>query len=410
MSHSIHTARWIGQLKDQGWDLHLFPIELFPGAGTSLNPELEDVTVHDLVDRRPAVLKPGVRLVKDYLPILNAPLPWPKLIHRTRYIGRRLRQRGFPRSSDPAPRLARVIRNLRPDLIHALSVTPAAEVVLRAKKHLNGKFPPWIATNWGSEIYLWGRLAEHEGKIRAILEACDYFSCECQRDVELARNLGFKNQLLPVLPIAGGFDLIACRRLRQEGPTSARRVIALKGYQDLAGRAFVGLRAIELNADLLRDYRVCVYSTSSEVRIVSELLAKSTGLSIEIIPAGSHDDMLRLHGSARVSIGLSISDAISTSMLEAMVMGSFPIQSDTSCANEWLEDGKTGILVHPDDPAMVAAALRRALMDDDLVNEAVRANDKVASERLDRSIIQPQVVDTYKQVFGGARPGRREIE
>jgi len=55
--------------------------------------------------------------------------------------------------------------------------------------------------------------------------------------------------------------------------------------------------------------------------IAAELLAKSSGLPIDIIPRVPHEQMLCLHGQARVSIGLSISDALSTSALEAMVKG-----------------------------------------------------------------------------------------
>ena len=400
MGHSIHTARWISQVKDNGWDLHLFPVDDAP-----LHTELEALTIHDVVSGRPQGLKDSVRLVDDYFPVLNLPLPWPDVIHRARYLARRVAQRSLSRRSDAARRLARVIRKLRPDVIHSLSLTPAGDLVLQARKYLSGTFPAWIVSNWGSEIYLWGRLPEHAVKIRAILDACDYYICECQRDVGLARAFGFKRQFLPVLPGAGGFNLKEFNQYRQSGPTSARRVIALKGYQGLAGRAYVGLRAIELSADLLKDYRVYVYAAPLEVKIVTQLLAQSTGLPIEAIPESSHKDMLRLHGRARASIGLSISDGISTSMLEAAVMGSFPIQSNTSCANEWLEDGKTGIMVHPDDPEMVAAALRRAVTDDDLVDGAMRANAKVASERLDSSVIQPQVVGMYERAAEGRGPG-----
>lgn len=398
MGHSIHTARWIGQVKDQGWDIHLFPVGAEP-----LHPDLEALTVHDVVGVRSPELKESARLVDDHFPVLNLPLPWPDMIHRARYLARRISQRSFPGRADAARRLARVIRKLKPDVIHSLSITPAGDLVLQAKNYLSGELPPWMVTNWGSEIYLWGRLPDHAKKIRAIMDACDYYGCECRRDQGLARAFGFKGQYLPVLPGGGAFDVQELAKHRESGATSARRVIALKGYQGLAGRGFVGLRAIELSADLLRDYRVCVYATTLEVRIVSELLAQSTGLAIETIPDCPHLDILRLHGRARVSIGLSISDGISTSMLEALVMGSFPIQSDTSCANEWVEDGTTGILVHPDDPEMVAAALRRALTDDALVDGAVRANAKVASERLERSVIQPQVVDMYEKAASGGR-------
>ena len=106
-----------------------------------------------------------------------------------------------------------------------------------------------------------------------------------------------------------------------------------------------------------------------------------------------------MHGRARVSIGLSISDAISTSLLESMIMGAFPVQSNTGCGNEWITDGETGIFVHPDDPEMIAAAIRRALADDDLVDGADTANARVANERLADAVIKPKVIDIYNSVI-----------
>jgi glycosyltransferase involved in cell wall biosynthesis len=139
-----------------------------------------------------------------------------------------------------------------------------------------------------------------------------------------------------------------------------------------------------------------------DVKIAAELVAQSTGIPIEIVPCCSHEDMLRLQGRARVSIGLSISDAISTSLLEAMVMGSFPIQSNTSCADEWLQNGKTGLLVHPEDPEAVAAAIRHAVSDDALVDHAADVNTRLVAERLDYSMIRSQVIAMYENVAANA--------
>jgi len=306
--------------------------------------------------------------------------------------------------SDRGQRLARVIRRLKPDTVHSLEIQHAGYLTLEARNHLGDSFPTWIVTNWGSDIYLFGRLSEHADKIRAVLAACDYYSCECHRDVGLGRAFGFEGVVLSVLPNTGGFDLEWVQQFRQPGPTSARRLIVLKGYQGWAGRALVGLRAIELSADVLKDYRVAVYLAGQDVRIAAELVAQSTGVPIEIVPHSSHEDMLRLHGRARVSIGLSISDAVSTSMLEAMVMGSFPIQSNTGCADEWIRDGETGVLVHPEDPGAVAGAIRRAVTDDALVDRAADINARVAAERLDQSVIQPQVIAMYEKI---AAQGKR---
>jgi glycosyltransferase involved in cell wall biosynthesis len=389
MANSIHTARWLSQLNGQGWDIHLFPVE---DAG--IHTDLRNVTIHDLFCYRPPGLDQSVRLVGSWPLSRSADLSkLSKFI-----VGRFALTLG-----DRTRRLARIISRLQPDIIHSLEIQHAGYLTLDAKNRLEGTFPTWIVTNWGSDIYLFGRLSEHVERIKATLSACDYYVCECHRDVGLARAFGFDGEVLPVLPNTGGFDIKRMQQYRQPGQTSARRLIVLKGYQHWAGRALVGIRAIELVADVLKDYQVAVYLARPDVRIAAELVSQSTGIPIEIIPYSSHEDMLQLHGRARISIGLSISDAISTSMLEAMVMGSFPIQSNTSCANEWIRDGETGLLVHPEDPEAVAAAIRRAVADDALVDRSADINTRLTSERLDRSAIQPQVIAMYEKVSAEAK-------
>ncbi len=207
--------------------------------------------------------------------------------------------------------------------------------------------------------------------------------------------------VLPVIPSAGGFDLEMADRLRQPGPVSARRLIMLKGYQHWAGRALVGLRALERCADLLRGYEVAIYGASPDVVLAAGLFSQSTGVRTTIVPKDSpHAEILGKHGQARISIGLSISDAISTSFLEALVMGSFPIQSWTACADEWIEDGRGGLLVPPEDPDLIEQAIRRALSDDGLVDEAARIN-ALTAQRLDYEVIRTQVVALYERVYQG---------
>lgn len=385
MANSIHTARWINQLADQGWEIHLFPVENW-----GIHPNLRNLTIHDFLCYRPSGLDQSVHLVGSW--------PFP----RGANLAKRVVERVSPLWGDRAWRLAHTIRVLKPDIIHSLEIQHAGYLTLEARDYLGGTFPTWIVTNWGSDIYLFGRLSDHVKRIRAVLSACDYHACECQRDVKLAQAFGFDGEALPVLPNTGGFDIERIRQFRQPGPTSDRRLIVLKGYQGWAGRALVGLRAIEMSADSLKGFRVAVYLAGPDVKIAAELVARSTGIPIEIVPYCPHEDILRLHGRARVSIGLSISDAASTSLLEAMVMGSFPIQSNTSCADEWIRNVETGLLVHPEDPEAVAAAIRRAVTDDALVDRAADINARMTAERLDRLVIQPQVIAMYEKVAAQA--------
>jgi hypothetical protein len=292
-----------------------------------------------------------------------------------------------------------VIKNIKPDVVHSLEFQHAGYMTLRAKHKLGDKFPTWIATNWGSDIYLFGRLAEHRSQIRELLEQCDYYSCECERDVALAREYGLRGKVLPVIPNAGGFDLEICHSLRQPGPPSKRKLILLKGYQTWAGRALVALQAMARCRDMIQEngYSVAVFSATPDVKIAAELISNEIGIPIEMIPPCSHAEMLRRYGQAHVYIGLSISDAISTSLLEAMIMGAFPIQSCTACADEWIQDGHSGLIVPPENVDAIEKALRRAITDDTLVDQAAVLNWQTALKRLSNEVIQPKVIDLYQQ-------------
>ncbi|MEY2740102.1 MAG: hypothetical protein RL283_204, partial [Actinomycetota bacterium] len=76
-------------------------------------------------------------------------------------------------------------------------------------------------------------------------------------------------------------------------------------------------------------------------------------------------------------------DAISTSMLEAMSRGAYPIQTTTSCAEEWVEHGVSGSLVSLGDHDALVQEMRRALRDDALVDRAAEVNAGVCRTRLD---------------------------
>lgn len=386
-SDSIHTARWINQLVDQDWDIHLFSSI----DGSPVRPEMAGVVVHRSVYARQKGLGKTVRL--KGLPVGS------ELVARAVV---KLLEKCCP--DYRARQLARLIDRLKPDVIHSLEIQHAGYLTLDALRLVRHTSPRWIVTNWGNDIYLFGRLAAHKERIREVLKKCEYYSCECRRDVDLARDFGFQGTVLPVSPNTGGFDLVELQSLRMPGPSSQRKLIMVKGYSGWAGRAFVALRALERCAELLSGYEICVYSASEDVAIAAELLAESTGAKVTMVPPGTpHQEMLRLHGKARVSIGLSISDGVSTAFLEALAMGSFPVQSWTASADEWIEDGITGLLVPPEDPDVVERALRRALTDDGLVDAAASANWRTTCERLDNRELGPKAVALYETVVRGSR-------
>jgi glycosyltransferase involved in cell wall biosynthesis len=385
MNDSVHTARWISQIADQGWELYLFPVQQrYP------HPMLRNITVFGATIRRAAYLDKSVRYLR------RSSIPFYRDTRESR-----IAHQVTDQHKEMA--LLRAIRSIQPDIIHTLEFQHAGYLALNVKKNMGDKFPTWIATNWGSDIYLFGKLAEHRQPIREVLQNCDYYSCECQRDIQLARDMGFQGQVLPVWPNAGGLKIEHAASFRQPGPVSDRKNIILKGNQGLFGRALVAFQAFRLCQKILKDYTIIVYYASEETSIAARLFMQETGIQVQLIPQSTHEEILSLFGKARIYIGLSISDGISTSLLEAMVMGAFPIQSCTACADEWIAEGESGLLVPPEDPERIAAAIRRVLADDTLVDRAAAINARTAAERLDYSIIKPQVIKMYRDIFASQK-------
>ena len=260
-------------------------------------------------------------------------------------------------------------------------------------------FPTWLATNWGSDIYYYQRFDGHRRQIRRLLENIDYYSCECERDVKLAREFGLKGKAMRPFPNAGGIDLTLAKELRSRVRTSSRRLLVVKGYQHFAGRALTALDALERCADALRSFDVVLFSVTREVAERARDLRRRGILNIWASEYLPHKQMLGLHSRARVYLAVSISDAISTSMLEALAMGAFPIQTNTSCCDEWIADGESGFIVDPEDVEGIAESVRMAVTDDQLVDHAAELNWATVEKRLDQRNVAWKIHELYESIF-----------
>jgi hypothetical protein len=81
-----------------------------------------------------------------------------------------------------------------------------------------------------------------------------------------------------------------------------------------------------------------------------------------------------------------------------MVMGSFPVQSCTACADEWIEHGVSGAIVPAEQPEIIAMWIRKALSDNELVNRAAQINWQTALARLDGEALKQQAIAIYNTV------------
>ncbi len=370
MVDSIHTARWIEMFANENIDFYLLP-------------STPNRIIHPLIRER--VLGKHKQMSSVKIVPLGGFLSIPLFIIDV-LVSNTIR--GLI--------LSRLITRLKIDYVHALELNHGGYIVSRSKNFGGSSAAKYISTNWGSDIYWFQNFPRHRKKIEKLMAQSDFYSAECNRDVELATKYGFKGHFMEVFPNAGGLPV----KLLKENlaPPSERNLILIKGYESFVGRASIALSAVQIVAEQIRDFEVIVYSANKKtIRLVNKM-NKKYHLKIQCFPkkALSHDAMLGLFKKARIYLGISLSDGISTSLLEAISTGAFPIQSNTSCANEWIEDGKTGFIV-PIDSKTIAYSLSLALNDNKLVDDAMKRNLGIASSRLDSESIKYKALRFYRK-------------
>ena len=84
---------------------------------------------------------------------------------------------------------------------------------------------------------------------------------------------------------------------------------------------------------------------------------------VEYIPRLSTDELVRLYNSAQIVVSPSLYEGFGLPAAEAMACGAAVIATTAGAFPEFIEDGRTGILVPPGDPGALAAAIRSLLAD-----------------------------------------------
>ena len=144
MSNSIHTARWINQIADQGWEIYLFPSDIF---------EIPNENIRGVKIFNSRLFN---RFVKAYKREKNNNSINQNLLSNQNFsfyaFSKKIFDKLFPNYY--AKKLTKIIKKIKPDIIHSLHVQKGGYVVLNVKKIFSMAFPKWIVSNWGSELAL----------------------------------------------------------------------------------------------------------------------------------------------------------------------------------------------------------------------------------------------------------------
>lgn len=364
---SVHVIRWIENLKDAQHELFWFDV-LGKGKLQTINQ------VHQFTDwkkRKIPYLK-GEHFLKK-----NNPSFYNKIVSNLEVSANQ--------------ELERIIQEIQPDVIHSFEMQSCSYPILKTmNKYSTIK---WMYSCWGSDLYFYQNDAKHLNKIKKVLKRVDFIHTDCHRDYQLAVNLGFAGQNLGIIPGGTGFRIDELNDLKL--PVSQRKIILVKGYQHTFGRALNVVKALSKIQSEIKNYQVVVYGAHKEViDFINE-----TKLPFKVFDrnALSHHQILELMGKAIVAIGNSISDGMSNTLLEAIVMGAFPIQSNPGGVSaEIITNNENGFLIEtPNDTVAIANLIVNALKDFELLQSANHKNSILAKEKLDYNYNKIKVMALY---------------
>ena len=292
---------------------------------------------------------------------------------------------------------AKAYKQINPDIIHCFEMQLAGLPIMG---FLNKIETPLIYSSWGSDLFDYERLGMSIQQVNEFLTRSDYLITDCNRDIAIARDLGFTGTLLGVFPGNGGLSLTK----NDIAQTADRDTILIKGYDDGVGKASVVLEALALvHPELLAAFDICIYSADRSIE--KQVKASSTLVHLPITVVSRHSFMkntalLKIMGRSAIHIGNSLSDGMPNALLEAMGMGAFPIQSNPGGATaEVINDGVNGILIKdPEDVQEICKAIEASLENIELRKKAQDYNIKFIEANYDREYLRPFITDLYKNV------------
>ena len=170
------------------------------------------------------------------------------------------------------------------------------------------------------------------------------------------------------------------------------RLVEDKGQDDL-------LRAAPIILKARPEARFLLVGTGERERFLEDL-AVSLAVKKAVRFLGFRDDVPEITAALSVSVLPSIDcDASSAVLKEALACGVPAVATSIGGAAEILEDGRTGLIVPPRDPARLASAVLSLLDDPERARDMGRRGSEDVADRFTPDRLAIETIDVYRRVI-----------
>ena len=294
-------------------------------------------------------------------------------------------------------RLSRLLKRLRPEIVHAHDPHGVAMAALALSMSTEPAKPPLVASR-RVDFHIRGN-ALSRWKYRQV----DLFVCASEAIRKMLVGDGIPDARTATVHEGidiGRVDAAPPARLHEEfwlpheAPVvgNVAALVPHKGQRHLIDAAALVIRQVP-------DARF-ILAGEGELRGALERQIKDLRLEKHVFLAGFRPDVLSVHKSFDIFVLSSVTEGLGTSLLDAMACSKPIVGTRAGGIPEVVKDGETGILVSPRDHEALASALVKLLKDPALRERLgaagrVRVCERFSAERM--------VLDTLKAYRRAAR-------
>ena len=365
---SVHVIRWIENLKDTSHELFWFDV-LDRGRLDTLDSVTQVV---NWKKRKVKYIKGEYFLSKKFPTVYEKVHPYLEVTENEA--------------------LKRVLLDIKPDVVHSFEMQGCSYPIFKVMQECSNI--KWLYSCWGNDLYYYQQFPIHLKKIKLLLSRVNYLHTDCKRDFELAKQLGFQGKHVGVIPGGTGYKLQDLEIYKL--PLEERKIILVKGYEHHLGRGLNIIMALEAIKNQIENYEVVVFG--AHTKVINYINSQNLNFTVFDRHGLSHDELLKIMGRSLIYVGNSISDGMPNTLLEAIVMGVFPIQSNPGgVTGEIIENGKNGFLIQdPNNIKEIQQHIEEALKDNERLRNAQSINHTI-SRQLDYFLNQKKVVELYER-------------
>lgn len=325
MSHSSHFIKWVSKLIPSGANIYF--IESTKSKVNSVNLEESGKEINDISHNFDIHTWFKLKSIFNYKTKLLSLFTDEKL--DIIYFVLKIRK---------------IVKSHKEIIIHAFEFQNAGYLLLKIHQYLDQDSISKIkvvCTNFGSDIF-WFKNNENDlEKIKSLLRITQIYICESERDVILAKELGY--QKVSILTKSNSLGIPDRFFHRFEiSPKIDRNIIYVKGNFGFVGRPFPAIDILcSLNKEIKkRNLKVVVTSLPSEnLQMVTNQL-NNFEIENQVVEQGrlSQTEIYSLLSKSLVYLGFSLSDGLSTTCIESMAFGAIPFQTSSSTIFEYCSE------------------------------------------------------------------------